>query len=283
MRKVLGYSAILSACIVFGVAFVPQRTAMQHTGPFTFVAARFLLGGLCLALVAALFRRFDWPALRKGALLGAVLFLAATAQQLGMQYTTATNGGFITGLYLLFVPLQVTYFEGKRLGERLWIGAMLALTGLALLSVGADFSINRGDLWILLCAFLFAQQIILVDKLVDKYDFLNLAIAQFLTTGILALPFALTIEVGQIPGAAEALPEIVFTGVVSVGFAYTAQLYGQRYIPASQAAVLFSSEAIFAALAGWYFLEETLTVRQVIGTALMFGGLLLACSKGEEK
>jgi drug/metabolite transporter (DMT)-like permease len=283
-KNLIAYLGLLFTSIIWGFAFVPQKTAMLHTGAHSFNAARFLLAAsFAFSVVFFTGRKIAIATLRRGTNLGIFLFLGYATQQIGMQYTTATNGGFITGLYLLLVPIQVTLLRKDKLSIYLWLGALMALIGLTLLCLTSGIKINQGDIWILACAILFTQHIILIDKYVDQSDFLSLAAVQFLLAGLMFLSLALLFEGEKISGLSFAWKEILYAGLLSAGIAIIIQMYSQRYVPASQAALMCSLESVFAALAGWLLLGETLTQLQFLGCILMFGGTIIACVKSDEK
>ena len=258
---------------------MPQQTAMQHTGPFIFSGVRFTLGALLLFIFSIAWNKRlpSSSAILAGIPLGLVLFAGISTQQIGIQNTTASNAGFITSLYLIFVPLQLTIFAGKKLRRLLWIGATCALIGSAMLCIKEDLTFNSGDVWVFVCTLMFTQYIILVDKLVTNHDPLELAVVQYGVTALCSILFAEFSEAHLWHGAVNAWREILFGGVVSVAFAYTAQLFAQQQIPPSESALIFGLEAIFAAWAGWYFLNEILTLKQLLGCGLMFTGMVIAC------
>lgn len=282
-KTLLAYTILLAACVVWGSAFVPQKTAMEATGAFSYGGARLILGGLSLLLLNLFARKkFNREIFVHGTILGIFLFLGTSTQQIGMQYTSATNGGFITGLYLLFVPLIITFYQRQRLSYALWVGAVLCLGGLALLCLTEGVELNKGDVWILACALLFSLHILCIDKFVVKNDFLPLAITQFFVAGVLGTACALILEFESIPGIELAWKEILYGGLASIGFAHTAQMFSQKYIAAEKAALVCSLESVFAAITGWYFLSESLNNIQLFGCIMMFLGSALACFQGSK-
>lgn len=279
MKKLIAIFFLILGCIIWGIAFVPQRTAMSYTGPFFYGALRFTLGTLVILVVSLCWKRE--PAINRvgvnGLWLGTLLFLGISCQQIGIQYTSAANSGFITGLYLIFVPLQLTIFQKNSPSLTLWLGAVIALIGLALLCLQDNLTLNRGDIWTLACALILSEYIICVDKYVAKCDPLKLAIVQYSVCALLSFICAGIFERELMHGASSAMFEIFYGGAISVGFAYTTQLFAQKFIPPSESAIIFSMEAIFAAWAGWYFLSEALSARQIVGAILMFSAMIFAC------
>lgn len=273
---------LLLTAFIWGFAFVAQRVGMEHVGPFTFNAVRFALGGLTLLPVALFLRRKGWaqagptrPLIWAGPLVGLVLFGGASLQQAGIVTTTAGNAGFITGLYVILVPLSGLLW-GQRAGAGAWVGALLAVAGLYLLSVTEALTIQSGDLLVLLGAFFWTAHVQLIGWLTRRVDALLLSVVQFLVCAVLSLAVALGSESIQAQGLAGAAPAILYGGLLSVAVAYTLQVVAQRTARPSHAAILLSLESAFAALGGWLMLGEQLTPRALLGCALMLAGMLLS-------
>jgi drug/metabolite transporter (DMT)-like permease len=209
---------------------------------------------------------------------GTVLFVAAAFQQVGIQYTTAGNAGFITSLYVVIVPffLLIGWHEPPR-----WLAVMailLAGMGAFLLSTGGSFKVQRGDALELAGAVFWALHVVILGKFALRFDSIQFAVGQFVVAGLLNLVVALFWEQplfnGMVVGA------IVYTAVFSVGIGYTLQVWAQRYTPPTDAALILSLEAVFAVLTGWLFLAETLTLIQIFGCILIMGGVLLTQVRG---
>ncbi|GAB4334068.1 MAG: DMT family transporter [Desulfobulbaceae bacterium] len=278
-----GNTALLLATLAWGTTFVVQRTAMDHLGPFTYSGLRFLLGALFL-LPFALYRyrtRKVRPApvhLAFGAslLTGFLVFLGINLQQIGLVSSTAGKGGFITGLYVIIVPIYGVFF-GQRAGPGVWTGALLAVAGLYLLSVtGGIGGLAPGDGWILAGAFVWALQVHALSWLSPKMDWLLLALGQSLVCSLFSLGVGLVLEPVTFAAVSEAGFDILYGGIVSVGIGYTLQVVGQRYARAAHAAIIMQMEAVVAVGAGWLFLGEVLTPRGMVGCLLMLAGMLVA-------
>jgi drug/metabolite transporter (DMT)-like permease len=282
---------LLVVAIIWGSAFVAQRIGNAQVGPFTFNAVRFLVGSLVLLpiLIWQQLRGKRTPASlstlsqnsrlwRSGLFLGLLLFGGASLQQLGLVTTTAGKGGFITGLYVVLVPLLLALFWRDRIRWANWAGAVLAVAGLFLLSIslGEAFRIEPGDVWVLLGAFVWAMHVIAIGRLAPGRDPLKLAATQYVVCALLCGAAALVLEWGTWDGVLKAAPSILYAGVLSTGLAYTGQVVAQQHAPAADAAIILSMESVFAALSGWLALGETLTAQQLVGCALMFAGMLLA-------
>jgi drug/metabolite transporter (DMT)-like permease len=193
----------------------------------------------------------------------------------GLVYTTAGNAGFITGLYVVIVPLLGLFWQ-QRPSAGTWMGAFLAAAGLYLLCITDDFSISFGDLLELMGAFLWAGHVLIIGWLSPKIDSLKLALAQYVACSVLSLITAVFFETIALKPIFQAAIPILYGGVLSVGVAYTLQVVAQKNAHPAHAAILLSLEAVFAALGGWLILSETLTYRGFIGCALMLSGMLLS-------
>jgi len=267
---------LLLTALIWGSAFVAQRAGMEVMGPLLFTAARFALGALVLLPLVLLREGLpDRATLRAGAVLGAVLFAGAALQQAGLVETTAGKAGFITGLYVVMVPL-LGLALGQRAGTSIWVGAGLAVAGLWLVSVTGPLTLAPGDGAVLAGALFWALHVVLVGRFAARLPPLALALVQFVACAVLALAAAVALEPvapGQLIEGGWAL---LYAGVLSVGLGFTFQVVAQRDALASHAAILLSLEAVFAALAGWLFLDEQLSSRQLLGCGLMLAGMLLA-------
>jgi drug/metabolite transporter (DMT)-like permease len=280
---------LLLTAIIWGFAFVAQRTGMAHVEPFTFNAVRFLIGGLALLPVLALNRRqvaaaplSPAPAagrsravLAGGLAAGAVMFGAATLQQMGIVHTTAGKAGFITSLYVVLVPL-LGLALGHRPSAATWAGAILAAAGLYFLTMQGNFRMAWGDLLVLLGAVLWAGHMLLLGRLSPGRDPIRLAFVQFLACAALSGAAALALETTTAANLRLALGAILFTGILSVGVGYTLQVVGQRHAPPADAAILLSMEALFAVIGGRLLLGEHLTSRALLGCGLMLAGILVS-------
>jgi drug/metabolite transporter (DMT)-like permease len=269
---------------IWGFAFVAQRVGMDYVGPYTYNAVRFAIGSASLLpLIYFLGRKQKTTQVKAGgrALLvggcvaGVCLFAGASLQQVGLVYTTAGNAGFITGLYVVLVPLMGLFFK-QRPGVGTWFGAIMAVIGLYFLSVNENFTISRGDFLVLLSAFFWAAHVLIIGWLSPKMDVLKLAAIQFTICAFFSLLVALKIEVISLSGIYQGLIPILYGGLFSVGVAYTLQVVAQRHAHPAHSAILLSLEGVFAAIGGWLLLSEVLGSRGLFGCALMLGGMILS-------
>lgn len=271
---------LLITAAIWGFAFVFQRTGMDHVGPFTFNAARFALGTLSLIPVWWWFssRSNEKPSLKVfyyGIVAGIFLFAGSTFQQVGIKYTTAGKAGFITGLYIVIVPI-LALLMGQYTRRETWIGSALALTGLYLLSVTENLTIEYGDTLILIGALFWAGHVLVIAKYSPQVSAISLSVVQFAVCALLSFitaSFTETIEVSNILLASEA---ILFTGLLSVGIAYTLQVIAQQNAHPAHAAIILSLEALFAAVGGWLLLNEVLSIKAQIGCTLMLSGMIVS-------
>ncbi len=278
---------LLLTALIWGAAFVAQRVGMEHIGPMAFNGVRFALGGLALTPLilrsgrpseapGAMVRKATvWTYVWAGGLAGLALFAGATLQQVGIVTTTAGKAGFITGLYVVIVPL-LGLFLGQRPGWGTWVGAVLASVGLYFLSVTEEFTIAHGDFLELLGAGCWAGHVLLIGRLSPRMDPVRLAQAQFLVCSVLSLATAACTEIVSGQAILDAAVPILYGGLLSVGVAYTLQVVAQRDAHPAHASIILSMEGLFAALAGWVILDETLGLRALIGCGLMLLGMLVS-------
>ncbi len=267
--------------LVWGVAFVAQRAAAPWVGPITFTGTRFVIGAVLLLPLGL--RRWSMPAPMRPWVVaaGVVLGAASWLQQAGLRYTTAANAGFITGLYVVLVPVVLALGWRQAVPMRVWGAACLAVLGTALLSLTEQLQLSPGDGLELLGALLWAVHVVLVGRIVARVEVVSFAIGQYAVNGVLSLVLGLVLEgwptVGWTPAAwRDVAWGVGYTAVFSTAIAYTLQGVAQRHAPPSDAALILSLEAVFAALSGHLILGEQLSVRQLIGCLVIFGAIVLS-------
>lgn len=275
---------MLITAMIWGSTFLAQNMAMKYMGALTFSGLRFLVGSFSLSIILYFYLKkqhlkwadiFPKKIMGAGILLGSILTIGINLQQVGIAYTSITNSGFITGLYVILVPFIGIFLKQKTsLGT--WSGAVLALTGMGLLTITDHLSINFGDLITLASAFAWAFHVIMVGSLMNRYDPLAIAFIQCLTCALLSLVLAFASEDLTISFTTVSLLAILGTGIVSVAISFTLQLIAQKEAVPSHAAIILSLEAVFAALCGAVFLHETLALRGYLGCILMFIGVIIA-------
>ncbi len=292
MRTLKSDFILLFVATIWGLAFVAQRMGMDHVGPYTFNGIRFALGALSLIPLMVIFKtkrekkenlntnKLENNSLTNlsssligGAFAGVALFAGASFQQVGLVYTTAGKAGFITGLYVVIVPLMGLLWREKT-STGTWIGAVLATIGLYLLCVTEAMTISYGDLLELAGAFCFAIHVHLVGKLGSRMDTLQLSFIQSMFCSILSLIFALSLETIEFEGIKMAIFPILYGGIFSVGIAYSLQIYAQKSSHPAHASILLSLESVMAAIGGWLILNEILSGRALAGCVIMMAGML---------
>ena len=284
MKKQLsGVIALLGATVIWGSAFIAQSVGMDKIGPFAFQAVRCFLAVVFLFPASALFSKGkpfwkSWadPALwRSGVICGLALFAASSLQQIGLVYTDAGKAGFLTAMYIVFVPF-LGLFVGQKPGRNALLSLIPAIVGLYLLSCTSVSGINKGDVLLLLCAVAFSVQILLIDRHCAGLDGLKLNCIQALVVTVLSVPWALLTETVDASRIASCWLPLGYAGVLSMGVAYTLQIVGQKRVAPSAAALLMSLESVFAALFGWLLLHETMTRAEVLGCVLVFAAVIIS-------
>lgn len=284
MKKQLsGVIALSGATVIWGSAFIAQSVGMDKIGPFTFQAVRCFLAVVFLFPASALFSKGkpfwkSWadPALwRSGVICGLALFAASSLQQTGLVYTDAGKAGFLTAMYIVFVPF-LGLFLGQKPGRNALLSLIPAIVGLYLLSCTSVSGINKGDVLLLLCAVAFSVQILLIDRHCAGLDGLKLNCIQALVAAVLSVPWALLTETVDASRIASCWLPLGYAGVLSMGVAYTLQIVGQKRVAPSAAALLMSLESVFAALFGWLLLHETMTKAEELGCVLVFAAVVIS-------
>lgn len=283
MSRNVANGLMLVAALIWGTAFVAQQLGMKNVGPLAFTGIRFLLGALfILPLAVREYRRLsarrvviDRRDLLTWGGLGVLLFCGATFQQIGILTTTVTNAGFLTALYVPMVPLLAWIVHRQRPHLSVWPAAFGSFVGTFLLSGGRYEGLVIGDLWVIASAFFWAAHVLWVGRVAaQKGAPILVAFTQFVVCGLLATWAALLSEPISPTGIVAALPAILYGGLLSVGVGFTLQVMAQRHTRASDAAILLSSETLFAAIAGAIYLGERLDAVQIGGCVLIFASIL---------
>ena len=280
-------SIILILCsLVWGIAFSGQSYAMQYIGPFTFVFLRSIITCIVLFAVYPLFKNVSGVQssanfskksyLGLGGLLGLFLVIAVTMQQVGLVYTGSTaKSGFVTALYIVIIPV-IGIFMKKKIGIQVWIGVVVSLIGLYLLCMREDFTVNIGDVFTMISAFVFAFHIILIDKYASDMNSVLLSAIQFGVCAIASFPLMMIVEKPQMSSILSCWVSIIYTAVFSGAIGYTLQIIGQKYTEPTLASLLMCLESVFSAIGGWIILDQTLADREIIGCVLMLSASIIA-------
>lgn len=288
---------LFMAAFIWGIAFVAQSSAAAYIRPFTFNGIRCLIGGLTLLPLVFIMQfqkhktlppgesfdknRLFSPEDLKNGLTGGLccgicLCLGSTLQQFGIEQTTVGKAGFITALYIVFVPIVSALFLRKKIALPVALSVILGLAGLFLLCMSEQFSIGKGDFYVLLCSFAFTAHILVIDHFSAKADGVLLSCIQFLTCGIISLPFIFFMEKPQWNQIFSAKIPILYAGILSCGVAYTLQIVGQKNTNPTIASLILSLESVVSVLAGWILLKQTLSGREIAGCIVMFGAIIIA-------
>ena len=281
-KQLFSNICLIVAALIWGTAFVAQTTGMEHIGPLTFTNLRFLIGGLIVLPLAVK----EIPNFKKSLnkkliiiilLTGLSLLMGTYLQQYALQYTKIGNAAFLTILYVPFVPIISRFILKKRIHWSIWVSVSICLVGSYYLTVGNSFEAQFADFLVVVCAIFFALHCILID---EYFEIVNapftLAASQFLLCFLYSLPFVFIFEDPSLKGIYMELLELLYVGVMSSGIAYTLQIFGQRYVKPSTAAITFSLEGVFGSLAAWIILSQILTTTQIFGCFLILLGVLTA-------
>ena len=288
-EQIKGSAMLLFATLIWGSAFVAQSVGMDHLGPMSFQAVRSLLAVAAMAVLvfcadrdkARYFVQWKNKNLWKtGLLCGLALFAAQSLQQMGLQYTEPGKAGFITAMYIVLVPV-FGLFLGRRCGWQIWFSVALAVAGLYLLSCVGVARINLGDVMILVSAGAFAVQILLIDYLAQELDGLRLNGIQFLVVMVLSSLVAALTETATWQAIIDCAVPLLFAGILSSGVAFSLQILGQQHLPPEPASLIMSLESVFAVLAGWVILGQTLRPIEALGCCLVFAGVILCQIKAK--
>ena len=285
-RTLRGNLLLLLASVIWGVAFVAQKSGGEGLGAFTIIGLRSLIGSAGLILVIPLLdklgfsRKSDSPAQRKmlwigGILCGLALFAATNLQQLGLSDASEGKAAFMTALYIVMVPM-LGLFLRRRTTLLNWLAVALAAVGLYFLCAMGETGFGISDVLLLLCALMFSVQIMLVDRFSPMVDGVRLSCIQFLVVGILNLPLMFLLETPTWMGVQNHLGELLYLGLLSSGVAYTLQIIAQKDTEPTTASLLMSLESVFGALAGWLIAGHAMGGYEILGCVLMFAAIVLA-------
>ena len=283
-NKLRGSLAILVATVIWGSAFIAQSVGMDYIGPFTFQTMRSVLAVPFLIVVIFLIEqnpaksieKWMQPELWKAGLpCGIALFIAAGLQQMGIVHTTAGKAGFITAMYIVLVPI-LGIFLHKKPPITSWIGVVLAVIGLYLLSCVGVSQVNIGDVYLLGCALGYAVQITLVDQMGSAVDGLRLNCVQSLFCGIFSGTVMFLTEEPVLSNILACWIPLVYAGIFSLGIAFSLQIIGQQHLEPTPAALIMSLESVFAVLFGWLLLHERMSAAELSGCVLVFIAVILS-------
>lgn len=274
--------SLIAVTVVWGLTFALVKKTLESMTPFVFMSYRFLLAFLVMTTVCLrMLRRLDRGTLAAGCLLGLFLYGAYSLQTFGLKYTTAGNAGFITGLFVVFVPLLSTLILKKRPGVVSFISVAVAVTGLGFLSLQPGLRINAGDLLVLACAFTYSLHIIYMDRFVQKHDLMLLTLVQMGVVALLQTASALIFEDFILPRGGFSWMTIAVCGIFASALAFFIQAWAQRRLSPVRTSVILIMEPVFSVLFGIILLGEKLAWRGWLGCGLMLAGMLISEAKPE--
>ncbi len=292
-KRIIGNLLLLLTAFIWGTAFVFQRVGMDYIQPLTFVSTRMLLATFVLYIVVRISeardKKINAPQTltpeaveqrKKDTIIGGIccgvfLTFGTSFQQMGIVYTTAGKTGFITALYIIFVPVIGWIFLKKKISWLVGVGVALATVGMYFLSIKEEIMLTKGDTFVFICAIFYALHILCCDYFVKKTDVLRLALIQFATCSLLVGIFAFIFETPTVEKIVNAAVPILFTGVLSAAVGYTLQMIAQKYTDPTVASLIMSLEAVFGVLAGWLILQEIMSPREIIGCIIVFIAIIL--------
>lgn len=282
---------LLLAALIWGCAFVAQSEGTQHVGPWTFNCLRSFIGGITLLALMPLLDKVrgitERPSQKKdlllaGILCGIVLSAGSMFQQLGIMQTTTGKAGFITALYVILVPI-LGIAIGKKTRLIVWVAAVIALIGFYFLSfTGDSLGLQEGDIYLLICAVLFATHILVIDHF-SFVDGVRMSCIQFFIAGIICMVGMFLFETPDVSAMIDAAVPILYAGCLSSGAGYTLQIIGQKDADPAVASMLLSLESVFAALSGFILLHQELSSREIFGCTLIFTAVLIAQMPDKKK
>ncbi|MDE6139071.1 MAG: DMT family transporter [Candidatus Gastranaerophilales bacterium] len=288
-KKVLSNLALFITALIWGLSFVAQKAGMDFVGPFSFNFARSILGGISLIpfiFIAKLLKEdtrtkqikhFQHIILTKaGISCGLALFTAMSIQQYSMLHASAGKAGFISALYIIFVPLVLKFF-GEKLSLNIKISVGIALIGLYLLCFNnTGTGINFYDILLLIAAFFYGIHIIVVNYFSKKVDAAKISCLQFFVVGILSIPFMLLFETPHIQGFIDCKIPILYAGILTCGVAYTLQIFGQKYSTPTIASLILCLESVFAVIGGSIILHESMNIKEIFGCIFMICAVIIS-------
>ena len=286
----------LLGALIWGLAFAFQSLGMESVGPFTFSAVRFAMATVVVFVFSFVHDKFgnsgkdpkacSWKngrLWRAGIIIGVLLSLASNLQQIGILKTDSVGkAGFITAMYIVIVPIFGLFLK-RKIGANVWVGIILAVVGLYFLTMSGSLTLTPGDLYLIACAVVFAIQILAIDTFAGEYDSVKLACIEFLTVTVTSGAVMLALEDVKLSSIMSAMIPLLYAGVLSGGIAYTIQIICQSRIEPSVASILMSAEALFSVLGGFLILHQKLTLREMVGSILMFAAILIVQTVPKKK
>lgn len=283
---------MLTMCsLIWGTAFIAQSVGAEYLEPLTFNCARSILAALFLLPCFLIFDKLAgkplslWGTedaatrqklLRGGVICGVALAIASLFQQIGMAHTTVGKAGFITSLYIVIVPILGMLFFKNKVNILQWISVVIATVGMYFICINEAFTINKGDMFILTCAFCFTIHILCIENVISGLDGVRLSFIQLFVCALINGVLMFIFETPSWKNLSLSWEAVAYAGIMSSGVAYTLQIIGQKHVSSVIASMLMSLESVFAMLSGWLLLGQVLTTRELWGCALVFVAIILA-------
>lgn len=295
-NKIKGNIFLLMTAMIWGFAFVAQRTVMVYMPPFLYSGIRMYVGTVSLIVIIIIAnkvsiakelavekkvrRKQTKELLYSGMACGIAMFFAANLQQIGLIFTTASKTAFITTLYIVLVPIMGVFMK-HQITRNSWIGVLLSVIGLYLLCITDSFTIALGDVFVLLSAIFWGIQILFMNYFVQKLMVAKVVAAQFFVAGTMSFMLSPVIDSYfnihiDAENFVDALPSILYVGVISTAIAATFQGIGQKYVKPTTASIILSTESVFGAICGCVFMKDMLSIREIFGCIFMFIAVLIA-------
>lgn len=283
---------MLTMCsLIWGTAFIAQSVGAEYLEPLTFNCARSFFAALFLLPCFLIFDKLAgkplslWGTkdkatrqklLRGGVICGVALAIASLFQQIGMAHTTVGKAGFITSLYIVIVPILGMLFFKNKVNILQWLSVVIATVGMYFICINEAFTINKGDMFILTCAFCFTIHILCIESVIQGLDGVRLSFIQLFVCALINGVLMFIFETPSWKNLTLAWEAVAYAGIMSSGVGYTLQIIGQKHVSSVIASMLMSLESVFAMLSGWLLLGQVLTTRELWGCALVFVAIILA-------
>lgn len=276
--------SLLLVTVVWGTTFVITKNALSHIETFNFLAIRFIIAFITSSLLFYKnMKNITKQTLTYGAIIGIILFLGYSLQTIGLNYTTASKSGFITGFSVIIVPIVSAIILKRAPQKSTIIGVILAIIGLGFMTLNSSLIPNIGDFFTLIAAFFFAFHILSVERYTSDVDSISLAIIQIGVVGIVSLIISLSFESFSIPTRTDTWIGILITSILATSGAYIIQNTMQKFTSATHTALIYTAEPVFSAIFAFILLQEIMSHQAIFGSVLILTGMILGEIKFKKK
>lgn len=282
MKKWLAIGGLILVTVIWGGGFVASDMALESMKPFQIMMVRFLLASVLMGVISRGQRKSEEKlkdragAIKAGVLMGVTLFMGFAFQIIGLQYTTPSKNAFLTALNVVIVPFIAFVILKKKIGAKGIVGAVMSVLGVALLSLNGNFTVSLGDGLTLFCAVGFAFQIFFTSEFVKKYPASVLNTVQMFTAFVLSAISLMISGENDFYVTTQGWLSVLYLGVVSTTICYLLQTACQKYIDETKAAIILSMESVFGTIFSILILHEVVTVRMVIGCAVILAAVIIS-------